>query len=761
MASVPEELPGSAPAPAPPRLRASRRWVRRSDRLARAVITIGGVGVIVAVLLILVLILAESLPLWRSARATPEGAVVFPTAASNPVLLAMPDPYRETFVVLRADGTFQHVDRKAARVIHAVRVPGTEGGRVTSARKTPGGGVVALGLENGRVLVVEASLRVEFKPEGRAVTFVSRGLGEIQVLPEGRPVRHAAAAQSEEGISLLVSSGESDLFAAYLPAPAEEEDFPSTEPPAAPSVADLSSALRGSRLTAVALSDAGDEGVAGTERGELLPLRFAEGFPDPDELVPVDSGAAITSAAFLLGGQTVALGDGSGRVSSWTRVRSPDNASLRLYQRIHRFEAMPAMVSQIVPSTRNKSFVTGDARGNLWVRHNTSEQTRVRLAGDGEPLVNAGLDPANNGVFGLSGAGTLRSFALRDPHPEVTLKTLFGKVWYEGYEKPEFVWQSTGGTDDFEPKLSLTPLVFGTFKATFYALVFAIPVAIAAALYAAMFAQRGVRRVVKPTVEIMAALPSVVIGFLAGLWLAPLVERTTVGTLLMLPAIPLFVIAAAILFRAAPSRWRRRLPPRVEVLLLLGVVAAAIAAAQALGPAFEASAFGGNFKEWLFVNHDERYDPRNSLIVGFAMGFAVIPIIFTISEDAFSNVPAHLSAASLALGASRWQTALRVVVPTASPGVFSAVMIGFGRAVGETMIVLMATGNTPIMDWSIFNGMRTLSANIAVEIPEAPFGGTLYRILFFASAILFVMTFCVNTAAEIVRQRLRRKYEVL
>jgi phosphate transport system permease protein len=600
---------------------------------------------------------------------------------------------------------------------------------------------------------------VEFRPEGRAVDFVSHVSGELQLLPEGRPVRHAAAARSEGGVAVLASSGEADLFAAYLPAPVEE-DFPAAEPPPPPSVADLSPALRGGRVTAVALSDAADEGVAGTERGELLPLRFEEGVPQPDELVSVDSDS-VTAAAFLLGGQTVAVGDRAGRVSSWTRVRSADNANLRLYQRIHGFDPMPATVSQIVPSTRNKGFVTGDARGNLWVRHNTSGQTRLRLAGDGTPLVDAGLDPANNGVFGLSRSGHLRSFAMRDPHPEVTWKTLFGKVWYEGYERPEFVWQSTGGTDDFEPKLSLTPLVFGTFKATFYALVFAIPVAIAAALYAALFAHRGVRQVVKPTVEIMAALPSVVIGFLAGLWLAPLVERTTVGTLLMLPAIPLLVVASAILFRAAPSRWRRRLHPKLEVLLLFGLVAAAIAAAQALGPALEASAFGGNFKEWLFVNHDERYDPRNSLVVGFAMGFAVIPIIFTISEDAFSNVPAHLSAASLALGASRWQTALRVVVPTASPGVSSAVMIGFGRAVGETMIVLMATGNTPIMDWSIFNGMRTLSANIAVEIPEAPFGGTLYRILFLASAILFVLTFCVNTAAEIVRQRLRRKYEVL
>jgi phosphate transport system permease protein len=113
------------------------------------------------------------------------------------------------------------------------------------------------------------------------------------------------------------------------------------------------------------------------------------------------------------------------------------------------------------------------------------------------------------------------------------------------------------------------------------------------------------------------------------------------------------------------------------------------------------------------------------------------------------------------MGASRWQTAVRVVLPTASPGVFSAIMVGFGRAVGETMIVLMATGNTPVLDWSIFNGMRTLSANVAVEIPEAPYGGTLYRVLFLAAALLFTMTFIVNTIAEVIRQRLREKYRAL
>ena len=113
----------------------------------------------------------------------------------------------------------------------------------------------------------------------------------------------------------------------------------------------------------------------------------------------------------------------------------------------------------------------------------------------------------------------------------------------------------------------------------------------------------------------------------------------------------------------------------------------------------------------------------------------------------------------MALGASRWQTAIRVVLPTAASGIFSALMIGFGRAVGETMIVVMATGNTPIMDTNIFSGMRTLSANIAVELPEAPQGGTLYRSLFLGAMVLFLLTFIVNTLAEVLRQRLRDRYK--
>jgi phosphate transport system permease protein len=229
----------------------------------------------------------------------------------------------------------------------------------------------------------------------------------------------------------------------------------------------------------------------------------------------------------------------------------------------------------------------------------------------------------------------------------------------------------------------------------------------------------------------------------------------------MLAFIPLFGTAGLLAWVRLPTRVSSGLKHGSEIFVIVPMLILGAWVALQVGPIAEGRFLGGDVRLWLRESMGLTYDQRNCLVVGLAMGFAVIPIIFTISEDAFSSVPSNLTAASLALGASRWQTATRVVLPTASPGVFSAVMIGFGRAVGETMIVLMATGNTPVLDWSIFNGFRTLSANIAVETPEAPYGGTLYRVLFLSAALLFVLTFVVNTVAEIVRQRLRDRYKAV
>ncbi|MDC9725853.1 MAG: ABC transporter permease subunit, partial [Gammaproteobacteria bacterium] len=344
--------------------------------------------------------------------------------------------------------------------------------------------------------------------------------------------------------------------------------------------------------------------------------------------------------------------------------------------------------------------------------------------------------------------------------PDVSWHSLWEKVWYESRDKPEHLWQSSSASNDFEPKFSLTPLTFGTLKAAFYAMAIAVPLAIFGAIFTAYFMSPGMRKVVKPTIEIMEALPTVILGFLAGLWLAPIVEGNLPGVFSIFIMTPIMIVVTAWAWTQLPSRFRERIPDGWESAILIPVVILVGVVSMMMSPTIEAWLFDSNMPQWL-NDHGIGFDQRNSLVVGMVMGFAVIPTIFSITEDAIFGVPKHLTIGSLALGATPWQTLTRVVILTASPGIFSAVMIGLGRAVGETMIVLMATGNTPIMDFNIFEGFRALSANIAVEMPEAEVASSHYRVLFLAALVLFIATFIFNTVAEVVRQRLRTKYSSL
>jgi phosphate transport system permease protein len=353
--------------------------------------------------------------------------------------------------------------------------------------------------------------------------------------------------------------------------------------------------------------------------------------------------------------------------------------------------------------------------------------------------------------------GAINTYEIENEHPEISWSALWSKVWYEGYEEPVYSWQSSSADNDFEAKFSLTPLLFGTIKAAFYAMLVAIPVAIMGALYTAYFMAPVMRSIVKPGIEIMAALPTVILGFLAGLWLAPMMETHLAAILSILIVMPLSITLLSVLWTRLPERLTSRFDGWYG-LLVIPVIIGTIACSFSLGPVIEDTFFGGNTQAWFQDVFGLDYDQRNALVVGLAMGLAVIPTVFSISEDAIYGVPTHLINGSLALGATRWQTMTRVVILTASPGIFSAIMIGLGRAVGETMIVLMATGNTPVMDWNIFQGMRTFAANIAVELPESEVDSSHYRILFLAALVLFLLTFVLNTVAELVRQRLRERY---
>ena len=352
----------------------------------------------------------------------------------------------------------------------------------------------------------------------------------------------------------------------------------------------------------------------------------------------------------------------------------------------------------------------------------------------------------------------LQLFAVENEHPEVTWQALWQEVWYEGYPEPDYIWQSTSGTDDFEGKFSLVPITFGTMKAAFYAMLFAVPIALTAAIYTAYFMTPGLRKKVKPTIEMMEALPTVILGFLAGLWLAPIIENYLPAVVMLMIFLPLSTLLTALVWHNLSKELKSKIPETWAPMILIPVMILAAYCAFALSPIVESAFLGGDVRQFITNDMGISFDQRNALVVGIAMGFAVIPTIFSMAEDAIFSVPGHLTSGSLALGATPWQTLVKVILLTASPGIFSAVMMGLGRAVGETMIVLMATGNTPILDWSIFQGMRTLAANIAVEMPESEVGSSHYRILFLAAFVLFVFTFIFNTCAEFIRQHLRSKY---
>ncbi|MFQ3577553.1 MAG: ABC transporter permease subunit, partial [Verrucomicrobiia bacterium] len=480
-----------------------------------------------------------------------------------------------------------------------------------------------------------------------------------------------------------------------------------------------------------------------------------------------EADARLAKVEFLFGDASLVLASESGA----NRIFSLHEREGDTVRRFHHTKTFPGLASAptfFAKSLRNKAFLIGnDSKASL--RFSTTESVRWEGPIPSAPTL-ALLGPKYDLALFLTPDNRLERLSIDDKHPEAGWRSFFGKVWYEGSNRPDFVWQSTGGSDDFEPKLSLIPLIFGTLKGTLYAMIFALPIALLSALYVSQFAHPDVRRVVKPTMEIMASLPSVVLGFLAALWLAPAIETRVPSILLIVLLVPASALAMGWMWQRLPARVRIWSQWGHEWWLFLPCLALVVAAGWMLGPLVEKLLFTvtdpsglkiADFRRWWPEVTGTPFQQRNSLVVGFMMGFAVIPIIFTIAEDSLSNVPGALRSGSLALGASRWQTAINVVLPTASPGIFSAIMIGLGRAVGETMIVVMATGNTPIMELNIFSGMRTLSANIAVELPEAAEGGTLYRTLFLGAMVLFLLTFSINTIAEILRQWLRERYKLV
>lgn len=256
-------------------------------------------------------------------------------------------------------------------------------------------------------------------------------------------------------------------------------------------------------------------------------------------------------------------------------------------------------------------------------------------------------------------------------------KLVFKQEYYEGRD-PKWSWQPNSDV----PKFSLWPLLIGTLKAAFVAMLFAVPMGVGAAVYSSEFASRRMREIIKPAIETLAAIPSVVLGFFALIVLATFLQNT----------------------------------------------------------------FDLTFR-------------LNAVNAGIALGIAVVPIIFTVAEDAMTSVPRSLRDAATALGANPWQVSFSTVLPAAAPGISAGVVLGFGRAVGETMIVLMASGNAAIVSANLLDSVRTFSATIAAELAEVVFGSTHYTVLFMIGSLLFVFTFVINLGGDLILARLKQRLQ--
>ena len=738
-----------------PALQRKRRIRALKDNLARWYVSIGGLAVLGAITLIFFYLAQVVAPMFQGAELEARKAQqpAWLATAGEPLLLAV-EEQNQVALRLGNDGQARFFSVQTGELLRSVELPVPAGSHIVSAgQDTPGNRRIVLGLDNGQVLVAEHNYKVSYPNGQKTITpQLDYPFGEapLQLDPQGRPITHAAI--SLNGKTLIVAgSTEGELQALRIAATENLLTGETSLEQQRLQLPQLSEPIKALRIDPrhmwlFALSGNASIDVFDLRRKQLngrYKLLAGKG--------------EITTVSWLLGGISLMVGDSSGGIGQWFMVRGADGqAELK---NVRNFQLGDQPIRQIIPEERRKGFLVLDASGKLGVFHSTAHRTLLtQQVAEGAAV--AAMSPRATRLLVESG-NQLQRFVIDNPHPEISWSALWGKVWYESYPEPDYVWQSTSATGDFEPKLSLSPLAFGTLKAAFYAMLLAAPLAICAAFYTAYFMAPTLRRKVKPVIELMEALPTVILGFFAGLFLAPYLESHLPGIFSLLLLTPVGILLAGWFWSRLPERIRLSVPDGWEAVLLIPVILLVGWGSLAISGHLENWLFAGDMRHWLSHEMGIPFDQRNALVIGLAMGFAVIPTIYSIAEDAVFSVPKSLTLGSLALGATPWQTLTRVVLLTASPGIFSALMIGMGRAVGETMIVLMATGNTPIMEANIFEGMRTLAANVAVEMPESEVGSTHYRVLFLAAMVLLMFTFVMNTLAELIRQRLRRKYASL
>ncbi|CFQ66541.1 phosphate ABC transporter permease [Yersinia frederiksenii] len=717
-------------------VRPSGRDKRRAviERLVRMIVTSSGLLVLLTLMLIFVYLLYAVLPLFKPAaiNLSPSFAVdrSAPTIAlgidaSGQIGYRLDAQGKGYFIRLEAQG-----ESPAGSLISAQQLAPAP---VSISRAVGGQPLYGVGLSNGRFLLLQpdfsATPPVWQFPLGEQPRFMDlkgQRLNQLAVA-EPQPRQFAIAAVTDDG-RLMTGT-----FSAQGQQVSEQTDVPKA-------INQLLLTPDGRLLYLLS-----GQQLYIYQFGPKLTLR---------EVVPLlDDKSRATgplSLSLLAGGKSLLVQSSDGQLTQWFDVpKEPDNQYH--LTRIRNFT--PQGKGLLTTENARRVFASVSPLGelSLFSSIQSAPLLQHKLA---QGVTHAAFSPWGDHLLVENAAGW-SAYPIDNRYPDISWRSLWQRVWYENYPEPAYVWQSSSAEESYQAKFSLIPIIFGTLKAAGYAMLFAVPLALAGAIYTAYFMSAGLRRVVKPAIEMMGAFPTVVIGLIAGIWLAPVIEHYLTGILLLPPLLALTILLCGWGSARLSAKTQRQWPAGWDVMVLLPVILLTGWLALWLGPLLAVSVLGMPLHEWLGDN----YDQRNALVVGIAMGFALIPVIFSLAEDALFSVPSSLSQGSLALGATSWQTVIRVVLPSAYAGIFSALMIGFGRAVGETMIVLMATGNTPIIDGSIFQGLRAMAANIAIEMPEAVMGSGHYRVLFLTALVLFCFTFLVNTLAESIRLRLRERYQ--
>ncbi|MEJ2140975.1 MAG: phosphate ABC transporter permease [Gammaproteobacteria bacterium] len=539
------------------------------DRLMSWFMGFGGISVIIAIVLILFYLLYVVFPLFIPAHMERASQYTMPSAtAGNTLHLAM-EEQNELGARFTDQGIVTFFNIQDGTPVKSERLIDSDHKVTSFAHGKLAKGFFAIGLDNGTAVIARHTYRLVYGEDKRTIVpEIIYPLGEDPVLLDEDtqlPLQQLALRLDEERATIATSTANNNVIISRLifdeelgDEPVEFEKMSVT----LPNIQNITGLFINTDQRLLYIVHSTDE----------ITLVDIDDIEEPQVLERtrvVSDEAKVTSISLLTGEISLLIGDDHGSISQWFPVNTEEGLQL---SKIREFKTQQSAVTQIITEQRRKGFAAVDNKGQLGIYHSTARRTLLHEKAGEYPVTHLAVSPRANVVLMEDNHGNYQRWNVENEHPEVSWQVLWEQVWYESYQQPEYIWQSSSSSNDFEPKFSLMPLAFGTIKAAFYAMLFAVPLAIMGAIYTAYFMSPTMRAYVKPTIEIMEALPTVILGFLAGLWLAPTIESHLPGVFALLVLMPLGVLTFAYGWQKLPEKIRQSIPDGWHAALLIPVL---------------------------------------------------------------------------------------------------------------------------------------------------------------------------------------------